>query len=301
MGLCLKLEVSTVNHPFLSTREPRGRRAKRRPVAATLRSLATTLPLMTVSVACLAQSVAPVQGPSSESRLQARVERLERLLSGRGLMEVFAKLEQLQREVQELRGELEVQSHAMDGIRKRQRDLYLDLDRRLGGVEQGGGGTAAPAAPAPSPAEPPPRPSPPAPTASSNRRYDPARVQSDYQSARGLLNDARYAQSIDAFRTFLDEYPGNALAGNAQYWLGEAYYVTREFDRALTEFGKVRTVDPDSPKLADAMLKIGYIQYEKQQWQAARDTLTRLAHDHPNSTAARLALQRLDRMKREGH
>jgi tol-pal system protein YbgF len=254
---------------------------------------------MALATVCPAQGLAPVQGTTaSEARLETRVERLERLLSGRGLMEVLAKLEQLQREVQELRGELEVQNHAMDGIRKRQRDLYLDLDRRLGGMQQGE--DAAVAAPAPA-AEPPRSEAPTTPAATPDRRYDPARAQADYQRARGLLNEARYAQSIKAFRGFLDEYPDNALAANAQYWLGEAYYVTREFDRALVEFGKVRTVDPESPKLADALLKIGYIHYEKQEWQSARDTLSGLTRSHPNSTAARLALQRLDRMKREGH
>ena len=56
-----------------------------------------------------------------------------------------------------------------------------------------------------------------------------------------------------------------------------------------------------SPKLPGARLKIGYIYYEKQNWAAARQELSALVTGYPGSTEARLADDRLQRMKKEGH
>ena len=65
-------------------------------------------------------------------------------------------------------------------------------------------------------------------------------------------------------------YPDSPLADNAQYWLGEAYYVNKSFPEALAAFQRVVDKYPQSRKLPDAMLKIGYCDYELKQWQAAR-------------------------------
>ncbi|WP_457673064.1 YbgF trimerization domain-containing protein, partial [Thiolapillus sp.] len=81
--------------------------------------------------------------PSAD--LEARLARIERQLDNRGLVELMVKLEALQAEVQKLRGENEVLAHKLDEMKKRQRDLYLDLDRRLVQLERGG----VAAAPAP--------------------------------------------------------------------------------------------------------------------------------------------------------
>ncbi|MGK2940365.1 MAG: tetratricopeptide repeat protein, partial [Immundisolibacter sp.] len=80
----------------------------------------------------------------------------------------------------------------------------------------------------------------------------------------------------------------------------EAYYVTRQFDRALAEFQRVAAEYPQSPKAADALLKVGYIQYERREFAAARQTLDSLKTTWPNSPAARLAENRLRRMQEEG-
>ena len=47
------------------------------------------------------------------------------------------------------------------------------------------------------------------------------------------------------------------------------------------------------------MLKIGFIQYENKQWQAARETLEKVTTSYPNSTVASLAEKRLEQMRQE--
>lgn len=124
--------------------------------------------------------------------------------------------------------------------------------------------------------------------------------QAAYRAASDLLRIGRYEDAVAGFQAQLQQYPGGSLADNAQYWIGEAYYVTRQFDRALAEFQRVADEYPQSPKAADALLKVGYIQYERRQFAAARQTLTDLKTTWPNSPAARLAENRLSRMKEEG-
>ena len=67
--------------------------------------------------------------PLSAADLEQRVEVLERQV--RTMSELVLRMERLQREVQQLRGEMELQGNAMGALKKRQRDLYLDLDQRL--------------------------------------------------------------------------------------------------------------------------------------------------------------------------
>jgi tol-pal system protein YbgF len=75
---------------------------------------------------------------ASKSELEDRIVQLERKLDSRSLMDLMEQVRVLQREVQQLRGDIELQTHNMEGLQKRQRDLYMDIDRRLQRMEGGG-------------------------------------------------------------------------------------------------------------------------------------------------------------------
>ena len=232
--------------------------------------------------------------PASAGELERRVERLERTLENQNLADVILQMQRLQQEVQELRGQLEVQTHRLEAQSQRQRDLYLDLDQRL---NQLGGGAGQPPDETPSrpganaEAQPPSLPLP---------AGDPAQEEADYQHAFELLKERRYPEAIAAFEALRQRYPGGRYADNAQYWLAEAHYVTRDFERAQAEFEALLSQYPDSAKVPGALLKLGYIRYEQQQWSQARELLERLQRDYPGSTEARLAAARLDKMRQEG-
>jgi tol-pal system protein YbgF len=233
--------------------------------------------------------------------LVQRVERMERMLDSRSMLETLNQLEQLQREVQQLRGELEVQGHTLNGLQQRQREQYLDIDRRLhrleaGGASAGNGASGAAEAPVP-PAVgvTPPAVSPPAVAAT-----DPGEERERYEHALEILKEGRYEEAAKAFRVFLASYPDSRYGANARYWLGEAHYVVRDFDTAEREFIEVVERHPRDPKVSDARLKLGFIQYERQEWEKARQTLQAVVDQHPGSTAARLAQDRLARMRQEG-
>ena len=248
---------------------------------------------------------------ASRAELEARIEQLERKLDSRSLVDMLNQITTLQGEVQQLRGDIEVQNHTLENLQKRQRDLYLDIDRRIHRLEAGGvegqvvppvsgpapGDVPAPAGPVTTtaPAVTAPPPTPPAPA------LNPADERKAYDQALDLLKEGRYNDAAAAFQGFLKQYPSSSYADNAQYWLGEVYYVTRQFQPALAEFDKVLTAYSGSAKAADAKLKMGYIQYELKEWSKARELLNGVVKTYPGSTSARLAQERLDRMQKEGH
>ncbi|MBK1697327.1 tol-pal system protein YbgF [Rhodovibrio salinarum] len=81
--------------------------------------------------------------------------------------------------------------------------------------------------------------------------------QEQYDYAFGLLRQADYAQAEQALTKFLNQHPEHTLAGNAQYWLGETFYVRGNYERAAVTFAEGFQTYPDSQKAPDNLLKLG--------------------------------------------
>ena len=258
---------------------------------------------------CLGANAAVMAADNGQT-LEQRLQRIERMLQNQSLADLVLQLQQLQREVQQLRGDVELQKHTMDAMSRRQRDLYLDIDQRLSRFQPGAAMTPPPVADRPPMVEQTPPPAQPtsvqptpmatAPAAAAITPPDPKKEEMVYQEAFNLLKQGRYPESITAFTAFLRDYPGGSYEDNAQYWLAEASYVNRDFDTALVEFAKVREKYARSPKVPGAMLKMGYIYYEKQNWTEAKSILRELQLNYPSTTEARLAEKRIQRLAKEG-
>ena len=104
-----------------------------------------------------------------------------------------------------------------------------------------------------------------------------------------------FSVAITGFKDFLNTYPSSPLAENAQYWLGEAYYVTHDLDAAAGAFRNVVQKWPNSRKTPDAMLKLGYTQLDQKKISEGRATLSQVAQKFPNTDAAKLATEKLQR------
>ena len=80
-----------------------------------------------------------------------------------------------------------------------------------------------------------------------------------YQFAFDLMRQTKYADAERALSTFVDEYPDHPLAGNASYWLGETYYVRKDYSNAAQTFAETFKKFPQSGKAPDSLLKLGMI------------------------------------------
>src|SRR5580700_11207560 len=212
--------------------------------------------------------------------LDARLAKLERIMSNQTLLDMAQHQDALQSDLRTLRGQVDQLQNSVDAMRKQQRDLYSDLDRRMGGA----GGAAPPVAPGPV-----------APSAAPSSAATSAE-QAAYVQAFEALKSSNYAASIAGFKQYLANYPTSDLADNAQYWLGEAYYVTRDYDNAAVAFRAVGERWPNSRKAPDALVKLGFTQYELKHYAEARAALTQVTQRYPESEAARLAADRLKRL-----
>ena len=81
-------------------------------------------------------------------------------------------------------------------------------------------------------------------------------VSDQYNYAISLVREDRYDEAERAFTEFLSRHKDSNLAGNAQYWLGETYYVRGDFPNAASAFFDGYQNYPDSSKAADNLLKL---------------------------------------------
>ena len=249
--------------------------------------------------------------------LENRIRRLETRMNNQGLVDLMQRFDQMQRDMQRLIGDIEVQSHELKSLKNQQKKLYTDIDQRLRKLEQSGV-SKAPVGTS-SVGGVPTRPVPVAPAAGlSTSTAAPSQVvpaqqampatspmsevernvaRSAYERAFNLLKQGRYDLASVSFKAFLETYPNASYADNAQYWMGEANYAQKKYKSALKEFQKVIDNYPNSPKRADAMLKIGYTYDELGDKKLAMQSLNSIVSAYPNSTAARLAQKRMKNLK----
>lgn len=244
------------------------------------------LPLAASSLLVGCASTPPEQDPVVQklTELDGRLLRIERVLANQSLLDLSQRIDDANAEVRVLRGQLDELQHSLNQTQDQQRQMYGDVDRRLAAVEGGavGGGALAPAGGA------------------SGLPIPQGDDRANYQAAFDLLKDGKYQEAISGFSQFLTTFPNSGLADNAQYWLGESHYVTRQFSEALRHFQTVVDKYPDSRKIPDALLKIGYCNYELKNYPAARAALGQVVSRFGDTTAARLAAQRLTKMESEG-
>jgi tol-pal system protein YbgF len=221
--------------------------------------------------------------------LDTRLARIERVVSNQSLLDLANQGDALRSDLRGMRNDVDQLSNNLEASRKQQRDMYADLDRRMKSLESRGGAGAAGSGD----------------VGAGGAGADSSQAGSDdkaaYQAAFNLLKDSQYDRAITAFQKFLITYSDSSLADNAQYWLGEAYYVNKSFPEAQAAFQRVVDKYPQSRKRPDALLKIGYCQYELKQSDAAKATLSKVATQFPDTPAGHLAQQRLDKMATENH
>jgi tol-pal system protein YbgF len=229
-------------------------------------------------------AVSPEEDPMNIrlNDLDARVQRIERVLTNQSLLELAQRIDRLQADLRTIRGELDVLQNQSEGGKSQARSLYGDLERRLAALETLGGVG-----------------NPNSSTSPAGSALPPASVageQASYDAAFNALKGSDYPKAIQNFKSFLASFPSSPLASNAQYWLGEAYYVTRDYDSAITAFRKVTTDWPESRKAPDALVKVGFTQSAQGKNAEARATLEEVTRRFPGTEAATLAADRLKRL-----
>jgi len=268
---------------------------------------AISMRLRCMTIGCAAATMLVAVGASAQSRasladrvaaLEARVQQNQSDQS----VEQLNRIAQLESDVKALRALVEQMQNENEQGMERSKAQYIDLDSRLGRLENAPAAAAPAAASRPAPTHAPARPAAPpavpvapattAPVASAS----PANEQAAYAAALAAVRADQYADSAQRFNAFVQQYPDSPLAANAYYWMGESYYVTQNYQLALAAFKTVVTRYPDSPKAPGALLKLGYSQDGLKQRDAAEATLRDVIQKYPTSDEAGQAQSRLRAM-----
>ncbi len=234
--------------------------------------------------------------PASAS-VWSRLDVLEKRVNA--ISKMGQRMDKLQTQNNRLNGEIEELKHQLEQLKEQQREMYLDIERRLGDRSGAAADSQISAemdvAPENSAAEAQPPAESESVSLSAAESGPKLSEQDQYQHGYDLLMKKRdFQQAIDAFQLFLKHYPDGKYADNAQFWLGEAYYAKNELDDALKEFQNLVDNYAQSPKVPDAVYKVGYIYKSKGDIERARKVFEGLIEHYPNAPAARLAAMRLE-------
>ena len=123
---------------------------------------------------------------------------------------------------------------------------------------------------------------------------NPADEQVAYLAAYDLVKSKRYNEALTAMENFVKQYPRSGYTANAEYWIGELFLARNMPAQALQHFENVLSQYPHSSKAAASALKIGYALAAMGQREEASSRLKDVIKKYPDTTAAQLAKTKLD-------
>jgi tol-pal system protein YbgF len=214
---------------------------------------------------------------------------------GNANAQMFDLVELLQRELQQLRGQVEELNYNLERLKQDQKQRYLDLDRRVVSLSsqpsvanetqvatvvsqtlQDGNEPAL------------------GQVIVAQETYDPEVEKAAYNAAFALIRERQYDASIVALLAFVNDFQQGALLGNAHYWLGEVYMVQGDASLAAETFEIVIGEFPEHRKIPDALYKAGVAYQNVGNTVKANQMLQRVLKEYPDSSAARLAHERVN-------
>ncbi|MCZ8528172.1 tol-pal system protein YbgF [Alteromonas sp. PRIM-21] len=259
-----------------------------------------TLKMGVTLCAALAVSTAFAQAPvvdaNGGSELEQRIVVLERIVKSRTEMQhrLQTQLDNMQMEVDQLRGAVEVNTNELQKVLERQRELYLEIDKRVEALKQSGalqssampsagvdpGSVSSTSSPTPAQAL--------TPQAGEDEAYE--------NAVNLILKSREYDKAIPAFQSFISRFPNSGYAPNAHYWLGQLLFNKQQWSEASEQFNIVANRFTDSTKRPDALLKLGVIAERTGDSSSARQLFQQVVNEYPDSSAKRLAESRLNNL-----
>ena len=253
--------------------------------------------------------------------------------TGNPMLKMSQRLNDLQTEIQQLRGLLEEQTHEIGQLKKRQQNGYVDTDTRLRRLEATTqkktskytspvkAVVAEPAIAVTVPAvnsytavaipvavveKAPTLQEPVVTNVSQVVVAEPELVATQpklsftekaaFDEAFAAVKNSQYQESIQLLSQFLVDYPHGRYSDNATFWLASVYKIVNETEQAKTTFQTVFVEFPESEKAAMSILKLADIYAAENDYLKAGSLYTQVITDYDGSTAAGTAAEKLQKM-----
>ncbi|MEL0071555.1 MAG: tol-pal system protein YbgF, partial [Rhodobiaceae bacterium] len=118
-----------------------------------------------------------------------------------------------------------------------------------------------------------------------------------YQRAYDDLRQGNYDMAEKDFSSLIEKFPKHDLAGNAQYWLGETYYVRAQYKRAAEAFLGGFTKYANGTKAPDSLLKLGMSLHALGEAEAGCDAFAELGIKFPDAPEAIVKRAEIERRR----
>jgi tol-pal system protein YbgF len=121
--------------------------------------------------------------------------------------------------------------------------------------------------------------------------------ESFYSSAYEEFKEGKYEEARNNFKRYIEQYPRTDLTDNAQFWIGESYYLENQFEKAILEYEKVIKNHPDGDKVPAAILKQGMAFQNLGDKTSAKLLFDKVIKEYPNTSQAKIAKAKLAEVK----
>jgi tol-pal system protein YbgF len=244
--------------------------------------------LCVVSSQAMAGLFADTDARKQIKQLEVRIVKLEQALASadadreasvRSMLGLQMQLDAMNTELRKLRGQNEEFSHNLQDAEKRQKDFYIDLDTRLRRIEAGGPTSTS------------------EPSGSQNGPADPLGETHAFEAAYTFYKAENYRSAVSAFSDFLKNYPQSVHEANVHYWMGNSYFLLKDFKNCVNSYELLVSKFPDHPRVAESMLNIAECQLALKSKRGAKKTLRKIITQFPGSDASDKAKKRLATIK----
>ena len=264
-----------------------------------MRKLALLVSALTAAVTVHAE--VPVEEKPLSGAVQTRPVQTAQPLQSKAIdgnpavqWDLYQQVQQLQQEVRQLRGLVEVQSNQIERLKQDARTRYVDLDQRINQLGSRIPVDAAAPTVAPVTATTPAVVT--TPVVEAPKTPSPDDEKKAYFSAYEVYRSGGPNKAINPMREFIKTYPQSTYIPGAYYWLGEFYLAASPADvnNARKSFRILIEQFPDAPKAPSALYKLASLaDVDGKTSEAARylqDILKRFPAS-PEAASARLWLK----------
>lgn len=260
----------------------------------TLRSVFTLILATTVTAGCVPGAV--VQNPDMEEmkRRLAVVEKatvssqseqsLDSRLDAQGkrMADLQAEVDALRVELQRLTGQYEDAVHQREELHDLLTMMRSELELKVSRLEEKLAGQVSAAPPV-------------AVVPVTNAQQEPG-ADEQYEAALKLIQkENRFADGRKGLQRFLRDHPKHELAVNAIYWIGEAYYGEKQYEKAILQFQDVIQKFPKHAKAPAALLKQGLAFGMLGEKATEKALLQKVTAEYPASPEAKKAKEFLNK------
>ena len=193
------------------------------------------------------------------------------------------------KDMDRIKGDMEDRLKTLEERRKNQEEKVRELEERLK---------------APEPKTPGPGPKPMESEKSASTKEIPAELKGSSTGMGDLYKDAYetfHKGDLEGarrkFEAFLKQYPNTELSDNAQFWIGETYYLKKDYERAILEYEKAIVKYPEGDKIPAAIFKQALAFSELGDKTNARNLFKRVIEKYPRSDQAEMAKKKLETIK----